>query len=130
MLHETRIRRSTIYLPVPPNRANNHGGWKARHFGQEKYFRECDLWMLERKQRPSGMFTGVRWNAHVEVVNRYDFDNLVALLKWPLDYLQSRGFIESDGPNKCWPDALPTQQVIRTKGVTRKLSMHIYGTKV
>ena len=66
----------------------------------------------------------INWSAHVEVGNLYDIDNLVALMKWPLDYLQSRGFIESDDPRHCWPLRFPTQEVVR--GRPRKLILTIF----
>jgi hypothetical protein len=41
----------------------------------------------------------------------YDADNLAALLKWPLDWLVSRGWWQNDDARTAWPSQYPTQEI-------------------
>jgi len=56
------------------------------------------------------------YDVHIEVGwNLYDSDNLVALLKWPIDWLKYRGLIKDDGPKRFWPVQFPTQAMVARK---------------
>ena len=45
--------------------------------------------------------------------NRMDADNLMARLKWPLDWLVHANFIDDDGPDFLDWEGMPTQVVDR-----------------
>jgi hypothetical protein len=46
---------------------------------------------------------------------RWDFDNLMAALKWPLDFLKTRGMLVNDSAARLWPGRLPTQHLVAVK---------------
>lgn len=122
-----------LQLPCPPNRANDASGWRGRHFGKQKYFRQCAPYLLKFKadlrqnayKLPLNEF--IFWTAHFEVAKMYDADNLAALCKWPLDALVNASIILDDSHKNMWPKDFPTQEIKAKRGYQRmlKLELHI-----
>jgi len=57
-------------------------------------------------------FSYAAFFAYFEVPNRrWDFDNLVSALKWPLDFLRDAGVIVNDSAARLWPGRIPLQRL-------------------
>lgn len=103
-------------FPLPPNRANDSKGWRARKYGKDRYLKSCEPELFIKKLKCRGIpWTSVQWTAHFGVGRLNDFDNLVARCKWPLDALVRYGFLLDDSPGLCWPYALMTQELVKKK---------------
>lgn len=104
-----------ITLPIPDNKANLKGstnGFRVRDL-RDKYFKQCDAHlMVARFNFKNPPIEKAEYYAELHFKNAaslMDFDNLVARLKWPIDYLVSRGIIVDDSHKHLWPAALVTQ---------------------
>lgn len=85
-----------LTLPLPPNRANARWHWRT-----EK--RKHDAWMnlatVVNRKRPRRPLQKAHVHATMYLHQTMDRDNLVARMKWPLDWLVERGFLEDDTPS-------------------------------
>ena len=98
-----------LTLPLPPNRANARWHWRKEKLLRDSYFMRC-LAMQGLKWREPA--THARISATLYVWSVMDMDNLMARLKWPVDWLVHRGYITDDDPAHLqW--TLPEQQIDR-----------------
>lgn len=103
----------TLVLPMPENIANARMHWRVKHKAKKDYFEMCD-----DRQRVGLIVAPPRLKigrADVRSVmylgSHMDADNAMARHKWPLDWLQSRGYIVND-KHLTWT-TLPAQFVKR-----------------
>ena len=83
---------------------------------KKRFFRASDATNRGRLKDSRYPFVAAEFTATVEVFNRFDCDNLMAILKWPLDWLVDRGVVEDDSPDHLWPTVFPSQRVKRKGG--------------
>lgn len=98
---------------MPTNIANGRMHWRVKHNAKVAYWETLDL-LLAAKQiapPPKHPLGHPRIAAVMTLGNRMDADNAMARLKWPCDWLQSRGYIAND-KHLEWA-GLPTQIVTR-----------------
>jgi len=124
-----------LSLPLPPSRANARDHWAARNRKRRdyeltvyhelrfetilppEYIRWATLLQarIVTKQHapPEPMFGPARIFAAFFVHNRYDPDNLTALLKWPIDALVKASLLTNDDAAHVKYDPTPTQTIDR-----------------
>ncbi|TVP60698.1 MAG: hypothetical protein EA351_00380 [Gemmatimonadales bacterium] len=105
-----------LTLPLPLNIANSRMHWRAKNGRKVAYFAECNAWRL-RRDNPANWGGDtpdrVAITARLYVWAQMDVDNLVARMKWPLDWLQDAEYIVDDrAPHLRWA-AMPTQEIDR-----------------
>ena len=100
-----------IVLPLPPNRANARWHWRTEQRKKSDYFYRCQA--SPNPQPPVYAFKKVIVSATLYVWGTMDTDNLFARLKWPMDYLVGRGFIQDDKPKVVEWDGIPSQEIDR-----------------
>ena len=99
-----------LTLPLPPNRANARWHWRREKELRDSYFMRC-LVMHGLRWRDAPL-AYARISATLYVWNISDMDNLMARMKWPVDWLVHRGYITNDDPAHLeW--TLPMQQIDR-----------------
>ena len=113
---------ATFAFPLPPKRGNRkgHSRWESggsRRLGipsREKYFSDsADLNAAQMLQ--CRRFEFALMFIRFSVPNRrWDFDNLMAALKWPVDFLKIRGIIANDSALRLWPGEVPRQDLADT----------------
>lgn len=118
MLNADGRRFHVMILPMPPNRGNTRGHTRFQTSAKNKYFALCDSLFHQQGYYPFRLppLEKTTWHAEFFVkqkTNLMDFDNMVARLKWPFDYLKLRKLIVDDSWDKFWPNQLPTQQVAK-----------------
>lgn len=87
-----------MILPLPPNRGNGLRGhhWATEKRQKDNYFLEClARYSLNRPDKP---YARARISVKLFTHQTMDEDNLMARLKFPLDWLQEREYIEDDSP--------------------------------
>ena len=99
-----------IVLPLPPNRANARWHWRTEKRKRADYFLRCHCTDWKQPRKPH---SHVRLTATLYVWSRMDMDNLMARMKWPLDWLVRNEFLTDDGPDVIEWVGLPTQVVDR-----------------
>lgn len=102
-------------LPLPPNIANPGrsvgGNWKASHFAKKKYMANAGATIAQQLGNIPTLFKAdLRATFHVRTP--FDQDNLMRLLKWPLDTLTMVGLVRDDREAYCRIIELPTQVAI------------------
>lgn len=117
-----------IQLPAPPNRANSNKGWQATLRERNEYQNDCRF-LIRSVKNKLGIPVPIKyleWQSTIEVDQYYDADNLMALMKWPMDSLIKAKLIESDRWMNCRPVNLqiPTQIIKKTQ--PRILTLRIY----
>lgn len=115
-----------LILPAPKQRANWRGQTRWENVPRDKYFNDCSvLTSLAVMRRVRDLpFKHALVDVHIQTINRYDLDNLVALLKWPFDWLKARAILPDDNAQKLWWKSMPTQEMYRRKD--RKLFLTLY----
>ena len=98
-----------ITLPLPPNRANSRWHWRTEKRKRDAYFLRCLVGVTKRPIRP---FERARLKATFHMHQLMDIDNLMARMKWPVDWLVRTGFIMDDS-HKVLEWELPRQRVDR-----------------
>ena len=107
-------RTLELVLPLPPNRGNSRMHWAERHRVQNAYRQRCDI---ARAQARVPLLCVPLQRAELAAVlyvwNRYDPDGAVALLKWPVDWLVSVGYLAGDTHDRLlW--TIPEQHIDRS----------------
>lgn len=100
-----------IVLPLPPNRANARWHWRTENKKKSDYYWRALVHGICRS--PVKPYARARITATLYVWNKMDEDNLMARLKWPLDWLVLNRFITDDGPKVLKWTGLPEQVVDR-----------------
>ena len=87
----------TLMLPLPPNLANSRMAWQAKHQAKKAYWRQCDNRVtLGEVAKADRRLPLAYLYADVYLGRPMDPDNLVARLKWTIDWLVTRGYLEDD----------------------------------
>lgn len=70
------------------------------HQLKKKYWRKCDMAQTvgDIPPPPERPMDRVELRARLFLWNRSDWDNLVARMKWPVDWLVTRGYLTDDSP--------------------------------
>lgn len=94
----------------------------------KKYEKICSAYLMSQwgklpKEARDTPWPKFIWKMHVEMRNLADYDNLVAMAKYPLDVLKKMRIITDDNPRVAVLGAVPTQEIIR-KG-DRKLYLEV-----
>ncbi len=85
-----------LTLPLPPNLANARLHWRAKVRKKDAYYMRC---LVAAPKRPRLPYRRARIMVTLYTHQKMDADNLMARLKWPLDFLVKRGFIVDDSPD-------------------------------
>jgi hypothetical protein len=125
---ETRAPDLQLRLPLPGNRANSRDSNLKAYRLKAEYYERCRMEILAQGIRKVPKLERATYEAVVVALNPYDNDNLVALLKWPQDFLAQMGVVETDGAKFLWPRKFPMQKTTkkpweqsRTAGVYYRL---------
>jgi len=84
--------------------------WLRAHQERARY--EAEVWksiLVAKPLLPKEPAEFTTWQADFFLVKLYDADNLVSLLKWPIDTIVKAGIMKDDSPKHAWPKAFPTQ---------------------
>lgn len=100
-----------LTLPLPPNRANARWHWRTENRQKQSYHLHCIG--ADVGKRPPQPYPKARITATLYVWSLMDQDNLMARLKWPLDWLVERQIITDDNAKHLEWSGLPTQVVDR-----------------
>lgn len=101
----------TMRLSVPLNLANRRMHPMAVHRLKKAYWRACDLrqsigLVPAPPAKPwRAAIVRATWHTH----NRMDRDNATARLKWVLDWLVTRGYVEDDREENMAVELQPSQ---------------------
>ncbi len=105
-------RTMRIVLPLPLNRANSRLHWRAEKRAKDDYFLRCRI--ARWKPTPAEPMTRATIKATLYTWSQMDTDNLMARLKWPVDWLVRNGYIVDDSPDVLvW--TLPRQAIDRKR---------------
>lgn len=85
-------------LPLPLNLANSRVHWRKKHKLKKAYWAELDALQLVGRlpAPPKKPWDKVVIGHHWFVGNRMDPDNTFSRLKWPIDFLRTRGYLVED----------------------------------
>ena len=97
-------------LPLPPNIANARLHWRAKDRKRVEYLLLCTA--MADVPRPTEPLCEARIRATLYVWSLMDTDNLVARMKWPVDWLVDRGYLVDDHPTVLHWD-MPQQMIDR-----------------
>ena len=108
-----------LTLPLPPNRANAREHWRVTHRKKKAYYAVAQANLYIQVGTVEGLMPPVFANgrrtltATLYVKKKFDPDNRVALLKWPIDCLVSHGLLVDDSDE--WLDftEIPKQVIDR-----------------
>lgn len=136
---DPQVRELTLELPEPPSlnrmidlakqrtRRSRTGGWMKRAlpvvYDQEKerYELEC-LAAIRTAKIPVPPTPWATWSlasAHFRLHSERDTIELLAGLKWPIDFLVAQRFVEDDSPRELLWTPQPTQERARSRrGIT------------
>ena len=99
-----------LTMPMPPNRSNARWHWRTENKLKGEYYDLCLVSV--RVRRPSLVPKHTRITVRMFTWSPMDADNLMARLKWPVDWLVIRGYIRDDSPDALtWE--MPTQAIDR-----------------
>lgn len=104
-----------VDLPLPLNKANARHHWRTTLKAKKDYWHLCSMLLsLGRLPQPPKMppLKSVI-TCHVVVGNVMDLDNLIARLKWGVDWLVANDYLRGDSPEYLEWGAMPTQEARR-----------------
>jgi len=122
----TEARKFRFEFPLPMNRGQDTGNGKHRSQMKKKYYKELDGLLLANLLPGPPKLPLLRAFASASVFahNKNDDDNVMARMKWPQDWLKSRGYISEDKrPYLTWV-SIPEQTIDRS-GRPAVIIMHI-----
>ena len=104
-----------ITLPLPPNRANARWHWRTEQRKRTDYELRCRVFstMEPGQDEPDMPWERARIKATLYVWSRNDLDNLMARMKWPVDWLVKAGYLVDDSPDHLEWVGLPEQHIDR-----------------
>lgn len=109
-----------LTLPLPPNIANGRMHWRTKDRKRQAYMTHCYIFGMDTRPavlnaagKPELPFPKALIAVKVYLVQKMDADNLMARLKWPIDWLVSDGWIADDGPDYLEWVGMPTQAIDR-----------------
>ena len=108
-------------IPLPPNRANDRSHWRKVHRDKLNYWAHLDaIQLLNRAdlgfyipKPPAAPLTRAKIRATLFVWSLMDEGNSLARLKWPEDWLVTRGYIRNDTRIVLKWEGIPDQVVDR-----------------
>jgi hypothetical protein len=101
-----------LTMPLPGNRANARWHWTTEKILRDEFYLACDV-MCRGQRKNRKRWDRVTIKATLYVWQLSDQDNLVARLKWPLDYLVIRRYILDDSPKVLEWVGMPEQEIDR-----------------
>ena len=115
-------------LPLPPNLANTtYAHWSVKRKAMKRYMESCDhWWLLEGRSvfrkngwrslgtRTTPFLRRAEISATLYLHQRMDTDNLMARLKWPIDWVVQMGFIADDSLDHLIWIQSPQQEILRS----------------
>ena len=117
----------TFVLPLPPNMGNYRGHWRGKETKRTAYIRECDM-----RATALGYVTypaptaPVRLTSTLYMGAHMDDDNALARLKWPVDWLKTRGYLVDDRRTHCRM-TIPEQVVKRNQEYRVEITLSPLG---
>ena len=119
----------TFVFAKPENRGNRRGQSRYEIYSERRWANAETKRNVEVLQRDRHRFPlpGARWALTAYVHGDTDFDNLVAMMKWPLDWLVDRGVVPDDSRTYLWPYSLP--EMIVTRKEEARLIVTLYPVK-
>jgi hypothetical protein len=109
-------------LPLPVNLGNGRMHWRTKYASMKSYWCTLDCMLIAKRLPPRPKAPYAR--AHLDVAMHHnrdmDHDGAEARLKWPLDWLVTRGYLVDDSPRHIERAGL-VQQVRCVKNTDRKL---------
>lgn len=126
-------------LPLPPNMANARWHWRTRQAYKEEYMFRLDLILNScrvesGKRKPSTLYdftvplvpasplVRARIEATITLHNYMDDDNAMARLKFPLDWMTTRGYIQDDSRRTLQWLRMP-DQILSRKDSEKKVEI-------
>jgi len=105
-----------ITLPLPPNMGNYRGHWHRKNRQRVSYLSACDECQMYGSipSPPRSPLALVELRATLYMGNHMDDDNALARLKWPVDWLKTRGYLVDDRRKHCRM-TIPEQVVKRNQ---------------
>lgn len=110
--------RLTLELPMPHNVANGRLHWRSKHRIKQQYWILCDMLLSDRDipAPPATPFVRSRCTITLKLCGRtMDRDNAYARVKFPVDWLKSRGYIVDD--NERAFDLTVRQERVPSRGL-------------
>ena len=102
-----------LTMPLPPNILNQRKHWRAKIRQKKAYWKRLTVlrategWPKgESPDKATISVTAYVWNL-------MDADNLMARLKWTLDWLIAWDYLPDDSPRVLEWDGMPTQEIDR-----------------
>jgi hypothetical protein len=88
--------------------------WRTKHKKRLDYFTACDFCEMMRHEVHPAPRSPVELRATLYMGNHMDDDNALARLKWPVDWLKTRGYLVDDARKHCRM-TIPEQVVKRNQ---------------
>lgn len=117
IVRELKPRTFQFRFPLPPNRSQDTSNGRARSAAKKKYYKQLDELqqanLLPAPPRLPLMRAVITGSVHAKNIS--DDDNIMARMKWPQDWLKSRGYIVEDKrPFLTWLN-IPEQTIDRQR---------------
>jgi hypothetical protein len=108
----------TVNQMIDLAKKRNRGGRAVVYDAEKKrYYEHCDILVLAGKLPKPPKTEWARWrlvSVHFRTYNVHDFFEMIARLKWPVDWLVSRDYVRDDSPRELVPPLpWPTWEVER-----------------
>lgn len=109
------MKTMRFVLPLPDNFSNSRAHWRTKNRAKKQYWEDCDLLVAAQKapRAPAKPWGKARITAAFFCWNEMDQSNLMARMKWPEDFLVTRGYLEDDSPRHLQYTGIPTQEIDR-----------------
>lgn len=117
-------------FPLPENLANSRLHWRRKDRARRAYFDRLTVLRLTGAipKRPRSPWIRAEIGVTLYPVRQMDTDNLMARVKWPVDWLVQAGYLVDDAPKHLVWTGLPQQ--VSTAGKERRGTLEITLTKL
>jgi hypothetical protein len=97
---ESESESVKLTLPLPPNLLNSRLHWRVKHAAKNRFYQTCDnLQMAKAVPAPGGpALKRARVTIRAFTHQAMDKDGLYGRMKWVLDWLVTRGYLQDDSP--------------------------------
>ena len=104
-----------LVLPLPMNLANSRLHWRVKNKRKREYFELLDALLMTRNlpDPPAKPWKKARIKVHAYLWSPQDEDNLMARLKWPVDWLRNAGYVVDDRKKNLIYAGIPEQSIDR-----------------
>jgi hypothetical protein len=105
----------TLTLPMPENVGNARLHWRTKNRAKNDYLAACDALQARNAvpAPPPVPLPRATIAAAMVLGGHMDDDNAMARLKWPIDWLKTRGYIADDRRKNLTWTGFPSQHVTR-----------------